>query len=176
MWHVTKLRQNLCLRAFSIVIYGKCNFNLLVFFSFFVWSVNYKSLTCKLWILFWTFRGMWTVLKCYRIFGTILYRKINSNRQPLFSYFLSQFGTVCYVCQICKLKLLFWTIFILIGSIFCWTHFITAIQPLYSELYFSILSGDCGNFLFYPETSNLHNSEIVGRRKLPDPSLNIDHF
>ena len=27
-------------------------------------------------------------------------------------------------------------------------------------------------FLFYPKTSNFHNSEIVGRRKLPDPSMN----
>ena len=27
-------------------------------------------------------------------------------------------------------------------------------------------------FLFYSKTSNFHNSEIVGRRKLPDPSMN----
>ena len=27
-------------------------------------------------------------------------------------------------------------------------------------------------FLFYPETSNFSNSEIVDRRKLPDPSMN----
>ena len=27
-------------------------------------------------------------------------------------------------------------------------------------------------FLFYQKTSNFHNSEIVGRRKLPDPSMN----
>ena len=27
-------------------------------------------------------------------------------------------------------------------------------------------------FLFYPKTSNFHNSEIVGRRKRPDPSMN----
>ena len=75
------------------------------------WPVNYES-------YFGRFEVMWTVLKYYRIFGTILYRKINFNRQPLFSCFLSQFGTVCYVCQVCKLKLLFWTIFILIGSYF----------------------------------------------------------
>ena len=31
---------------------------------------------------------MWTVLKYYRILDTILYRKINFNRQPEFSYFL----------------------------------------------------------------------------------------
>ena len=27
-------------------------------------------------------------------------------------------------------------------------------------------------FLFYPETNNFTNSEIVGRRKLPNPSMN----
>ena len=31
---------------------------------------------------------MWTVLKYYRIFCTSLYRKINLNGQPVFSYFL----------------------------------------------------------------------------------------
>ena len=87
MWNVPKLRQNLCSRALSIVIYGKSNSNELVFFSFFVWSLNYASLTCKLWILFWTFRDMWVALKYYRISGTVLYRKINFNRQTLFSYF-----------------------------------------------------------------------------------------
>ena len=118
------------------------------------------------------------MLKYYRIFGTILYRKINFNRQPLFSCFLSQFGTVCYVCQVCKLKLLFWTIFILIGSYFylLLNTFYHSYTTIVFRIVLSILSGDCGNFLFYPETSNLHNSEIVGRRKLPDPSLNIYHF
>ena len=59
-------------------------------------------------------------------------------------------------------------------------------QPLYSELYFSMLSGDCVNFcfsrkillylfLFYRETSNFRNSEIIGRRKLPNPSMNIPY-
>ena len=27
-------------------------------------------------------------------------------------------------------------------------------------------------FLFYPEINNFNNSEIAGRRKLPDPSMN----
>ena len=49
------------------------------FVPFFVWSVNCSSLICKLWILFWTFRGMWTVLKYYRIFQIVLYTKINCN-------------------------------------------------------------------------------------------------
>ena len=30
-------------------------------------------------------------------------------------------------------------------------------------------------FLFYRETSNFHNSEIIGRRKLPNPSMNIPY-
>ena len=46
-WHVPKLRQYLCLRVFSFVIYRKCNSNWLVFFSFFVQ-------VCKLWH-FWHF-------------------------------------------------------------------------------------------------------------------------
>ena len=46
---------------------------------------------------------------------------------------------ISYVCQVCKLKLFFWTIFVSIVSY---------LQPLYSELYFSILYGDCGNFCF----------------------------
>ena len=58
------------------------------FLTFFVWSVNYPSLTCKLSILFRTLRDMGTMLKYYRIFGTVLYSKINLNRQPVFSYFL----------------------------------------------------------------------------------------
>ena len=74
--------------GFSIVIYGKFNSNYLVFFSFFMCSVNYSSLTFKIWILFWTFRHLWMVLKCYTIFGTVLRRTINFNRRPLFSYFL----------------------------------------------------------------------------------------
>ena len=44
MWHVSKLRQYLYLRASSIVIYGKSNSSILVFFSFFVWSFNCSSL------------------------------------------------------------------------------------------------------------------------------------
>ena len=59
---------------------------------------------------------------------------------------------------------------------------------MYSELYFFILSGEVETFvlsgkcfqslvifmfLFYRKTSNFRNSEIVGRRKLPDPSMNI---
>ena len=58
---------------------------------------------------------------------------------------------------------------------------------MYSELYFWILSGDCRNccflkknifeiilylFIFYPKTSNFHNSGMVSRRKLPNLALN----
>ena len=50
-----------------------------IFLFIFVWSVNCSSLIIKLWILFWTFRGMWTVLKYYRMFRTVLYRKISFN-------------------------------------------------------------------------------------------------
>ena len=54
-----------------------------------------------------------------------------------------------------------------------------------AAMYFWILSGDCGNccflkkiflksshlFIFYPRTSNFHNSRMVGRGKLPDLSM-----
>ena len=50
-----------------------------IFLFIFVWSVNCSSLIIKLWILFWTFWGMWTVLKYYRMFRTVLYRKISFN-------------------------------------------------------------------------------------------------
>ena len=58
---------------------------------------------------------------------------------------------------------------------------------MYSELYFWILSGDRRNccflkknifeiilylFIFYPKTSNFHNSGMVSRRKLPNLALN----
>ena len=58
---------------------------------------------------------------------------------------------------------------------------------MYSELYFLMLSGDCGNlffsenifkvllylcFFFNPKTRNFRNSGLVGRRKLPDPLMN----
>ena len=66
----------------------KVQFELIGIFGLFVWSVNYSSPTCKLCILFRTFRAMWTVLNYYRIFGTVLHRIINFNRQPIFSYFL----------------------------------------------------------------------------------------
>ena len=56
------------------------------------------------------------------------------------------------------------------------------LQPLYSEPYFLIVNGDCGNFcflkkifskssyiyIFYPKTSNFHNAGMICRRKLPD--------
>ena len=38
--------------------------------------------------LFWTFRDMWTVLKYYRVCGTVFYGIINFNGQSLFSYLL----------------------------------------------------------------------------------------
>ena len=58
---------------------------------------------------------------------------------------------------------------------------------MYLELFFWILSGDCGNccflkkfifkiilylFIFYPKTSIFHKSGMVRCRKLPDLSLN----
>ena len=69
---------------------------------------------------------------------------------------MTQFWFVNYICQVCTLKILFWTcpkfwgIFLLIGYIyicsFCQIHFIADLQPLYSELYFLILSD---NFVFW---------------------------
>ena len=49
------------------------------FLAFFVWSVNFSSLT---------FRDLWTVLKYYWIFHTVLYSKINFNWKPLFQSLL----------------------------------------------------------------------------------------
>ena len=61
-----------------------------------------------------------------------------------------------YVCQVCKLKFLFWTIFLLICSYliipidsFSFKYFITDIQPLHSGPYSLILSRDCGKFCFF---------------------------
>ena len=81
LWHVPKLTQYLCLRVFRIAIYGLCDSNWLVFFSFY-------CLVCKLWVLFQTFQDMWTVLKYYRVLRTVLYSKINFNWEPLFSHIL----------------------------------------------------------------------------------------
>ena len=41
---------------------------------------------------------------------------------------------------------------------------------MYLELYFWILSGDCGNCCVLKKIFS--NSGMVGRRKLPDPSMN----
>ena len=59
------------------------------------------------------------------------------------------------------------------------------IISLYSELYFLILPGDCGNLFFkdnifkdfqylffYPKTSNFPNSGAAVRKKLPDSLVN----
>ena len=112
-----------------------------------------------------------------------------------------QFWSVNYIFQVCKLNSYFghfgqyfwhfwkfWTIFTLIGSYFVALvkHFIANVQPLYSKLYFLILSGDFGSFCFLKEilsvflylsffiqkTSNFHNSGMVGRRKPFYPSIN----
>ena len=100
---------------------------------------------------------------------------------------MTQFWSVNYVCHVCKLKLLFWTIFILIGSYLqlllnTFYHSYTAIvfrTVLFDTLWtlWKLLYFEENIFifisLFYSETSNFHNSEIVGRRKLPNPSMNI---
>ena len=114
---------------------------------------------------------------------------------------MTQFWSINYICQVCKLNSYFghfwqyfwhfwkfWTIFTLIGSYFVVLvkYFIANVQPLYLKLCFLILSGDCGSFwffegnivsllifiFFYPKTSNLHNSGMVGRRKPFYPSIN----
>ena len=59
-----------------------------------------------------------------------------------------------YICQVCKLKLLFskcpkfWRIFILINSYLELSLNILYHRSLYSELFFLVLTGDCGNLLF----------------------------
>ena len=65
--------QDLCLKAFGVVIYESAILTYCYFLAVLsgllivqIWSVNYE----------------------YRIFRTVLYRKINFNRCQLFSYFL----------------------------------------------------------------------------------------
>ena len=67
---------------------------------------------------------------------------------------MTQVWSVNYICQVCKLKLLFskcpkfWRIFILIGSYLQLSLNILYHRSLYSELFFLVLTGDCGNLLF----------------------------
>ena len=97
---------------------------------------------------------------------------------------MTQFWSVNYICQVCKLKLLFrtclkfWAIFILIDSYF-WpllNIFYSWSKAVVFGTLLLILSGDRGNFcfwrkyfqspfifmlFFYPKTINFHNTEIV---------------
>ena len=104
---------------------------------------------------------------------------------------MAQLWSLNYISQLCKLKLLFWTcskfweIFVLIDS---YPNILLNIfyhRSLYSELYFLILSGDCG-ILFFKEkfskssyicvffkakASNFCNWGLVDHRKLHDPLM-----
>ena len=92
LWHVPKLRQYLCLRVFIITIYWKCDSSWLEFFTFFcLVSKLFKSglyKWYKSWILFQTFRDMWTVLKYYKIFVLPYTVKLISTGSHFFSYVL----------------------------------------------------------------------------------------
>ena len=84
-WHVKKLMQYSYLRAFSIGICGKFNSSYPVFLSYFMRSLNCASLICKIYILFWTFSVMWTVLAMHDI-SQCRIEKLNSTVSH-FSYF-----------------------------------------------------------------------------------------
>ena len=81
------LHCDMCLNWGNIYVWGRLVWPFMesavpsnwYFLAFFAWPVNCSSLIYKLLILFWTFREMWTGLKYYRIFRTVLYRKINFN-------------------------------------------------------------------------------------------------
>ena len=80
-WNVQKLRQYLCLRAFSIVIYESSLQLISIFFFLAFFCLIYKLYKSDLWI---TFSDMWTVLILQDIsyclvYRNVLYRKINFN-------------------------------------------------------------------------------------------------
>ena len=67
------------------------------------------------------FKAFWTWTIFYlRVFSIGIHRNCKTKHYFFQNFFpdleMRQFWSVSYVCQICKLKLLFWTIFILIGS------------------------------------------------------------
>ena len=83
---------DMCLNCVNIYVWGRLVWPFIesaipsnwYFSAYFFWRVNCSSLMCKLRILFWTFRQMWTVLEYCRTFHTILYRKISFNWYLLF--------------------------------------------------------------------------------------------
>ena len=95
---------------------------------------------------------------------------------------MTQCWSVGYVCQVCKLKLLFWAIFIdrflpvafvkyILSQIYShwiqsctFPYFLEIVKPfVFWGKYFQNLV--IFMFLFYSETNKFNNSEIVGRRK-----------
>ena len=77
--------------------------SIVIFSSFFVWSVNCSSLICKLWILCWIFPIRWTIL----IFQVIsfFYSKIIFNWWHCFGYFL--LVNKLYELNVFKLHIIF---------------------------------------------------------------------
>ena len=77
---------------------------------------------------------------------------------------MTQFWSINNICQVCKLKLLFFKIMdnIYIDRLLLNIFFRSAaivFETVHLEIY---VSGHCANF---------HNSEIDSRRKLPDPTM-----
>ena len=87
-----KLKQHLNFRPLSVNIFEMFNFHQLAsFFSFFFWSVNCKSLVCKLYILF---RTSPKILKVF-IFEVVqwyMYRRLLSTHN---SFWKCPFFLVC---------------------------------------------------------------------------------
>ena len=123
-----------------------------------------------------------------RVFSIGIHKECKSNHHLLLLAIfhdlkMTQFWSVNYICLVFKLKFLFWT------CLKFWAIFVTDLQP-FLELHFF---RDCGNILlvvlwrdffqnlvfifsFYPKKAevvlkNFHNSELIGRRKLPNPFL-----
>ena len=78
-----------------VLSFIKVQFQLIdTFLAFFVWSINFPSLICKLKMLFWTFSDMWTVVILQDISYCFLYKKCLPYIEKLIStvgHFLATF-------------------------------------------------------------------------------------
>ena len=60
--HVQKIKHCLCLKPYSVFIYGKLKSNYFFTFLAFFWSLNCASLVCRFFISFRTILYFWAVL------------------------------------------------------------------------------------------------------------------
>ena len=161
-------------------------------FQMFFWPVNCKSRA---------FTSQYILDMDNILFGSLYYWhswKLQGLTLLILAIFpnleMTWFWSVNYICQVCKLKLFFWicwkfwTISMLIGSylqLLLNIFYLRSTVIIFGAVLFDtfwilwkllllkkIFSKSSYIHFFCLNTSNFHNSGMIGLRKMPDPSVN----